>query len=375
MRVGAPYGVADVTKVVVHPAGSDAQARRNWAKTLAREVDLHQPDLRAVLTTAERNRLATVHPNGRARVWGTHHGNANLIARISAGDLVLFTAASTLRAVARVGAILDSSALGDVLWPPDPVRGSYRHVYTLTGVRFIDATSYDDIRRAGGLTPEYPFRNFAVLDDDRAARLLDAYGDLAPVDAVQPRRATPTVEYSAQSGSEAWPAARGSLNDEDAPALGTVDVAAFLDGFEGPTDSFVIAVARREQAELRRALGLGKDVRTGRCGLCGRTFPAGLLVAAHIKRRSECSEDERRDPNVAMLACTLGCDALFEVGYVSVAGRGRVVTARRDITHAAHLDQELRRLSRQPAPAWSAEREPYFAWHREHRFLGQSAFA
>jgi hypothetical protein len=45
-------------------------------------------------------------------------------------------------------------------------------------------------------------------------------------------------------------------------------------------------------------------------------FPVDLLVAAHIKRRSLCSETERRDlHNVAMLACKFGCDALFEEGY------------------------------------------------------------
>lgn len=37
----------------------------------------------------------------------------------------------------------------------------------------------------------------------------------------------------------------------------------------------------------------------------------GFLIAAYIKKRPICSDNERRDlSHVAMLACTLGCDAV-----------------------------------------------------------------
>jgi hypothetical protein len=40
--------------------------------------------------------------------------------------------------------------------------------------------------------------------------------------------------------------------------------------------------------------------------------PRDLAVAAHIKRRADCSEEERPDvQNIAMVSCRLGCDALF----------------------------------------------------------------
>lgn len=85
------------------------------------------------------------------------------------------------------------------------------------------------------------------------------------------------------------------------------------------------ALARREQAALRQHLLAGAA--HGTCAVCGRELPSGLLVAAHIVSRHRLTDDERRDLNrVAMLACVLGCDALFEHGYIGVERTGTVRT-------------------------------------------------
>ena len=48
-----------------------------------------------------------------------------------------------------------------------------------------------------------------------------------------------------------------------------------------------------------------------------------FLVAAHIKKRSVCTDAEKRDLKyVAMSACKFGCDELFERGYIAVADDG-----------------------------------------------------
>lgn len=82
-------------------------------------------------------------------------------------------------------------------------------------------------------------------------------------------------------------------------------------------------LARCEQAALRKHL-LGGRFRAS-CDLCGRELPAELLVAAHIVPRHRLTDDERRNlSRIAMLACTLGCDALFEHGYLAVDSTGTV---------------------------------------------------
>lgn len=130
----------------------------------------------------------------------------------------------------------------------------------------------------------------------------------------------------------------------------------------GSSDRPVTATARAEQAQLRQALLAGED--HAQCALCGRHFPARFLIAAHIKRRGACSEAERRMVHVAMLACTFGCDALYEDGFVTVDGSGRVVpgkdAALLDGTPALYVEG----LTGRQCTVHSPKTEPFFAWHR-----------
>lgn len=89
---------------------------------------------------------------------------------------------------------------------------------------------------------------------------------------------------------------------------------------EGPTDVEQVTYGRAEQRALRKLLLRGRD--EAECGLCGQPTSAKYLVAAHIKPRRDCTEEERRDPNIAMLACLMGCDAAFENGDLRVFGNG-----------------------------------------------------
>ncbi|WP_052280183.1 HNH endonuclease [Nocardia vulneris] len=133
----------------------------------------------------------------------------------------------------------------------------------------------------------------------------------------------------------------------------------------GETDGHARVKIRREQARLRRILcGSGE---TGVCALCGHEFPTGLLVAAHIKKRQHCTPDERRDlSNVAMLACTFGCDALYEDGWVSVDDSGRLIIS--DAATTPAVRDRLAALTGSACGAHKVGSEPYFAWHRSTVF-------
>ncbi len=89
---------------------------------------------------------------------------------------------------------------------------------------------------------------------------------------------------------------------------------AALEGLQGvdSLDREVRALSRVEQAYLRQLLF---PEPTGRCAICGKELPTDLLVAGHIKKRSACSPEEKRDAkNIVMPVCRLGCDELFERG-------------------------------------------------------------
>lgn len=128
--------------------------------------------------------------------------------------------------------------------------------------------------------------------------------------------------------------------------------------FNGHSDRLGLARIRVEQPALRRRLLA--DRAEAPCGLCGVVASADYLVAAHIKRRADCSERERADVDVAMLACLFGCDAAFERGHVQVADDGIItIHARADRTR-----DRLDHLSGRPAPAFNSANRRYFRAHR-----------
>jgi len=95
----------------------------------------------------------------------------------------------------------------------------------------------------------------------------------------------------------------------------------------GETDARAFASIRLEQSRLRQHLLGGRA--SGTCAICSRKLPSRLLVAGHIKPRSRCNAEERWSfQTAAMLICVLGCDALFEWGYLAVDERGQIIAGR-----------------------------------------------
>jgi hypothetical protein len=129
-------------------------------------------------------------------------------------------------------------------------------------------------------------------------------------------------------------------------------------------DVVVEATRRVEQAFLRRVLLQQRS--EAHCGFCGRLLPADLLVAAHLKRRAELTRGEKLHfQAIAVLACSLGCDVLYELGYLSVDDDGRMVTA---AVPTSSLGDHLAGLRGRPCPGHSKARAGYFNEHRARRF-------
>lgn len=113
---------------------------------------------------------------------------------------------------------------------------------------------------------------------------------------------------------------------EDSVALAT------LASLSIRTDVPSFGTARIEQAELRRRL-LGSRSEAP-CAICQRSLPVSLLVAAHVLPRHLLTDSERMElEHVAVLMCVLGCDALYERGYLTVRD-GVVKTGRPADTNA-----------------------------------------
>jgi hypothetical protein len=129
-------------------------------------------------------------------------------------------------------------------------------------------------------------------------------------------------------------------------------------------DSTASVKIRKEQGALRSILSGGRELAD--CALCGHEYPLKFRVAAHIKKRSVCTDDERRDlRHIAMLACTFGCDALYEAGWITVGPDGRIQPIPIGVAPTGRLLDHLQLLAGRHCRAHNEASEPYFKWHRE----------
>ncbi len=204
-------------------------------------------------------------------------------------------------------------------------------MFALDELRGFDIP-YKELNRVLGYKANNVVQGFTVLDADRSLALfeyLSLDSDLHP--------SAPTPAQLADRLADMPPGAEAEVD----------------------------AVRRLEQGLLRRTLLPGA---MGTCSVCGDHLPVQFLVAAHIKKRSECSHNERLDiPAVAMAACKFGCDALFEAGYLAVDEKGVVVVsdlAPKQGAAAAYLA----RVAGNVSGAFDAGRHEYYAWHRKHTY-------
>lgn len=127
---------------------------------------------------------------------------------------------------------------------------------------------------------------------------------------------------------------------------------------ESEFDSETRAKNRKEQS-LLRALLLGNKSK-GECIICQKEFPFDLLIAAHLKMRSECTDLEKADiDNIAALMCKTGCDDFYEKGYISIKD-GKVVSNKRATTPA--VNEVLEKLTGNSVKNWHASSK-YYDWH------------
>jgi len=119
--------------------------------------------------------------------------------------------------------------------------------------------------------------------------------------------------------------------------------------------------SRKEQGILRGILF--KGVQEAKCAICHRTLPIDLMVAAHIKPRSKCSTSERKNPNVVMPVCKVGCDDFYEKGYILVDQSG-VIQINEEMYYSDELETVLSELTGKRCTHFSQETEDFFSYKR-----------
>ncbi|MFE5524005.1 hypothetical protein ACFQ9Q_40755 [Streptomyces virginiae] len=314
---------------------SQKVVKKHYEDTIANPVSFEQ--YAHLLEPDVLDQLKQLFPSGQAQMWGIVPGqrevNVAHVKKISAGDWVFFTGDKRLYLGGTIALMWRNPELAEELWQKNDNGQTWEYMYALSGTRGFDIPM-DEIRSLLGWKSTRNVMGITVLGADDSDTL-QTYLTLDPAPAA-PRQDDP---------------------EQDDKAVAAYD---------GELERKATRAQRGEQAALKRRLLPGL---TGQCALCGRELPGTFLIGAHIKKRAMCTDDEKRDlDNVAMLACTFGCDALFEHGYVTVAEGGALQVS--PLAAAIpEIDTHIQeRLAGRTVTWWSPKREPYYQWHRTHTF-------
>lgn len=153
-----------------------------------------------------------------------------------------------------------------------------------------------------------------------------------------------------------------TIGENSEPELGILEQVLYKLAQKKSLDQNGISINRKEQALLRKLLVGSSSV--GVCTLCEKSFPVNILVAAHIKKRSKCSIDEKLDfTKIATLMCKFGCDELYEKGYIYVDQGTLKKNIKMETT--LHMDELIKPLEGKDICNWQ-ERSDYYDWHKEN---------
>ena len=319
-----------MVQIVLQPS-ADAHARAHYEDTIHRPVELSA--VKSKIPTQTYKHLRLLFPDGKVPMWGVTPGvtggNQSKWEKVELGALVLFSADSKIYGCGVVAAKFHNKALAKHLWDVDRDGATWEWMYALAEVRSLDI-SYRDFNKAVGYKVKYVIRGFNVLDEAKSRAFMDTF-DL-------------------HGKRLEWPPNPQDVNR----AIKEFD----------ELDRKFQAVQRVEQSALREHLLQGR--KSGNCLLCGRTFHAHFLVAAHIKKRSDCTDSQKRDlRNIGMLNCKFGCDELYERGYISVDGSGKVVKSNK---LNSPIEKQYMDLIVQASVHVLSAQKPYFAWHFQNQF-------
>jgi hypothetical protein len=325
-------------RIALQPAArNDREVARHFRDTIDTRVRV--ADHAEVIEPRVLDALNAIHPDGTAQFWGVTPGvnevNVGKWEKLVPGDAVFFYGQKKIYLTGHIALPFRNAVLADRLWGRNEDGLTWELMFALVNLRDV-AIPIEEIRKALGWGDKAFIQGFAVREGEQAENMvelanLEDTGNLLRVCAV----------YARRGGSTTAP--------------------------DGPTDGTHTTSWRREHPYLKRRL---VELAGDTCGLCGHEFPPPFLVGAHIKKRAYCTEEERKDfDNVGMLACVLGCDSLFERGYVAVGENGKILVSELVSSSEGVADFVRDRLEGRVSAWWSEERDKYYGWHRRHVFV------
>lgn len=314
-----------MTAKVVYQPCSEPVARKNLQSTILNPIFLD--DIEGVLDPDLAADLRSQNPSGKLHVWGLSPSfTQKAWLAMEPNDVVIFNCKGVVTVASRFTHRTHNRQLALQLWGlKDSAKGTtWEHVYFVSDVRHV-SIPYPDVLRCAEKKPVMSFYRFGAND---STEILSRYEELL-FDVVG-------VPVSLEK-------ARTEIN------------------LQMETDGAGFRATRNEHHFIVRHLFKGLPV--GKCCICLNEYPRNMLVAAHIKKRAACDKKEKLDiENIAAPMCRMGCDPLFEFGYISV--REGVVVKHPSIEASDAILQYIDSVSGNAVPAWNTKTRRYFDWHR-----------
>ncbi|WP_433581274.1 HNH endonuclease [Paenibacillus amylolyticus] len=319
-----------MSKVILQPSGNK-DAREHYENTIQNPVPIHL--LSEYLSEETIYQLKTFYPDGSVPTWGVTPGKNNVNVpkwgKIQTGDVTVFSANGHIFASGVVVLKVQHKELASRLWGYDKSGQTWEYVYFLDEIK-EHGIPYIEFNRAVGYADSYIIQGFNVMREELSERMLSSFNLKSEI-------------YLPDVSEEEYE--QEILHFEGNDSL----------------DTHRSGKGRKEQSFLRKQLF--KNKKFGVCGICGKEYPVDLLVAAHIKKRSKCSREERLDyKNIVIPMCKFGCDDLFEKGYITVCN-GKVERNPKKF-YTPHLLEKVVLIENNDCLHWNENTQVYFDWHR-----------
>ena len=318
-----------MSKIILQPSGNK-DAREHFVDTIKESVSLHK--IKPFVSSQEFNVLQQIYPTGFCKVWGVTPAGNNITKwnRIKSGDVTLFSKEGKIFSSAVTTYKLHSKSLASELWDYNNKGQTWEYVYFLDEVK-NHSIPYIEFNRAVGYADNYVIQGFNVLTLEKSKSVIKSF-DL-----------------------------ESEIFIEDITEETFEEVLKKLQSLE-KADMEISSSRRLEQGFLKKILFGNKTIET--CACCKNEFPVSYLITAHIKKRSHCDLDERKDKNVVMPMCKMGCDEIYEKGYISVFN-GKFIDMSKT-PNSAELQKYIDKVSNTDCDYYNQQTKSYFEWHYNH---------
>lgn len=319
-------------QIILQPCASPV-AKKHLKHTIFNS-ELKLSSIKPFLNEKDHNNLFQMYRTNQIMIWGVTEPSKTKWERINKGDCVFLSGNGRISKVATITYKIANPELAEFLWGKDEQKRPWKYIYFLDELYNVNIP-YETFNKIVGYSVKNVIQGFTVLSQEKSDKLIDFF-------CLESERYINNI-----------------LTDEE---YKKTIIAQKKQKFNTGVNIEQKTFRRAEQGYLREKLFGNKF--TEKCSICGRELPIEFLWCSHIKKRSMCSLEELLDfDNIVTPMCKLGCDDLFEKGFIGV--KDGFITILKE-TYNGTLDSYMKELEGRKCATFSENNKKYYDWHNSN---------